>query len=73
MRRSDFPRDRRLFQSMLEAGLVNDNTKGWCHDDMETVTGGRHAREGVIWKPRDAFIGQEQEPYNPSNPVTPTK
>ena len=72
-RRSVFPRDRRLFQSMIRAGLFDHHIRGWCHDDMEMITGGTHAREGVVVHPFEAFIEQEEIPHNPSNPTTPTK
>ena len=70
-RNSNFPQDRRLFQSMIRANLFDDYTRGWCHDDMPRLTGGMHRREGVIVDPITAFIKPPEKAYDASEPTTP--
>ena len=47
-RESDLDIDRRLFESMLESGLVNAVVSGWYHETLPRAqSGGIHRREAV--------------------------
>lgn len=72
-RQSDFKNDRNLFKTLQAKGLITDEIRGWCHDDMNMSTGGKHPREAVIQKPNDIFIDEQERSYDSSSPATPVK